>query len=170
MLPIETERLRLRFLESRDAVTFARYRSDDSVARYQSWEAMSVEDAHAFIGAHSRHFAAGVGEWSQLAIADKLTDEIIGDIGVCLTTERTAEIGFTLAPNMQGMGLATEACRAAIDLLFHLTEVMTLEAVIDSRNVSAVALVKRLGMSLDRTETAEFKGALCIEHHFVLHR
>ena len=170
MLPIETERLRLRLLEERDAVRFARYRSDAAVARYQSWETMSVAEAHAFIGTHGRSFLDDVGKWSQLAIADKVTDDIIGDIGLRRHTEKTVEIGFTLAPEAQGKGLATEACRAATDLVFQLTEATTMEAVIDTRNVAAVAVARRLGMSLDRTEAAEFKGEVCAEHHFVLRR
>ena len=131
---------------------------------------MSVEEAHEFIGAQQWNVLGKPGEWYQLAIADNLTDEIIGDIGIYLESEEAAEIGFTLAPEAQGKGLATEACRAAIGLVFRVTRVGTLKAVVDSRNIMAVALVKRLGMSLDRTEAAEFKDAVCQEHHFVLHR
>ena len=36
------------------------------------------------------------GEWFQIAVADRSTDALIGDIGICLRNDstRTAEIGF----------------------------------------------------------------------------
>jgi RimJ/RimL family protein N-acetyltransferase len=72
------------------------------------------------------------------------------------------EIGFTLAPEMQGRGLAAEACRAAIEFVFASTGVAAVKAVVDGRNAPAIALVKRLGMSFDHTEEADM--------HFVLPR
>ena len=80
----------------------------------------------------------------------------------------TVEIGFTLAPAAQGRGLAAEACRAVIEYAAGVAGVTTVVAVIDSRNRPAISLAARLGMSLARTEIAEFKGALCFEHHFEL--
>jgi RimJ/RimL family protein N-acetyltransferase len=168
-LPIETEHLRLRRLEQRDAPQLARYRSDPAVARYQSWDSMTLEEAENFIAALPE-LLGDADQWSQLAIADKATDELVGDIGVCRKSSGFVEIGFTLAPAAQRRGLAFEACRAAVELIFSEPDIAAVEAVIDSRNTSAIRLVKRLGMSLDRTEDAEFKGATCSEHHFVLRR
>ena len=128
---------------------------------------MTIEDAQALIAARPQ-FLADVDEWCQLAIADKATDQLIGDIGLCRRPPgNIVEIGFTLAPAMQGRGLAEEACRAAIEFVFASTDATAVKAIVDSRNTSAIALVKRLGMTLDHTEEAEFKGALCSELHFV---
>jgi RimJ/RimL family protein N-acetyltransferase len=80
------------------------------------------------------------------------------------------EIGFTLAPAAQRRGLAAEACRAAIQFVFSVGAATWIVAVIDARNASAIALVRQLGMSLDHSETAAFKGEICSEHHFVLRR
>lgn len=171
MLPIETERLRLRRFEPRDAAQLASYRSEESVALYQSWSEMTREEADALIAEQPRHPLAEHEQWFQIAIADKHTDALIGDIGLCAHAPGTnVEIGFTLAPETQGHGFANEACRAAIDLAFSREGVEVVEAIVDTRNLSAIALVKRLGMSLDRTESAEFKGAICSEHHFLLKR
>lgn len=170
MLPIETERLRLRLFEPRDAARLASYRSDESVARYQSWSAMTREEADAFI-AEQPSLPAELGQWIQIAIADKRTDDLIGDTGLCTHAPGTnAEIGFTLAPSAQGRGFATEACRAAIALAFSRERVEVVEAIIDARNLTAIALVERLGMFLDHTKSSEFKGEICTEHTFVLRR
>lgn len=171
MLPVETEHIRLRRLESGDAADLAQYRADPGVARYQSWNSMTLDEARDFISAQSTALFSTVGEWYQLAIADKLTDALIGDIGVCIRSPRErAEIGFTVAPSAQSRGLATEACSAAVEFIFRASGVTTIEAIVDSRNTPAIALVKRLGMWFCHAETAEFKGESCSEYHFLLRR
>jgi aminoglycoside 6'-N-acetyltransferase len=171
MLPIETERLRLRRLLVRDAASLADYRSDPDVARYQSWSGMTLQEAYDFID-EQQHLALGQHDrWAQLAVAEKATDRLVGDIGLCIKSPgNTAEIGFTIAPAFQHRGYGAEACRAAIDLIVRLSAVRTIEAVIDARNASAIALIEKLGLVLDRTEAAEFKGEICSEHHFVCRR
>lgn len=172
LLPIETPRLRLRRLEIRDATRLATYRSDASVARYQSWDAMTLPEAEELINTQPAAILGQPDQWSQLAIADKTTDDLIGDIGICKkrSPEETVEIGFTLAPTAQRCGLAAEACRAAIQFTFSVSTATSIVAVIDARNTPAIALVQRLGMSLDHSEPAMFKGEVCSEHHFVLRR
>ena len=172
MLPVSTDRVRLRRLEPRDAARLAGYRSDAAVARYQSWTDMTLDEARQFVAAQAAvPFGKPDGEWCQLSVADRSTDALLGDIGVCVRPPGdVAEIGFTLAPEAQGRGLATEACRAAIALIFETGSVETLEAIIDARNASAIAVVQRIGMSFSHAETVEFKGELCSEHHFVLAR
>ncbi len=156
MLRITTKRLRLRPLVESDAARLAAYRSHEDVARYQSWSTFSLDDALALIH-HD-------GAWSQIAIALRDTDEIIGDIGVCAAPDGSAEIGFTLAPEHQGRGYASEAVRAVVE------QFPRAVAIIDARNAPAIALVTRLGFRLQKTERAEFKGGVCDEHHFVLLR
>ena len=169
MIPLDTERLRLRRLEPRDAARLAEYRSDAAVALYQSWETMTIDEAAAFINGLPERLLAMDGEWSQIAIADKATGELLGDIGLCRHAPgNVVEIGFTMAPAAQGRGLAAEACRAVIGWVLSLPDVRGLVAVVDRRNAAAIALVQRLGMTLDRSETAEFKGAPCREDHYVL--
>lgn len=169
MIPIETERLRLRAFESRDAVRLARYRSEPTVAVYQSWSEMTLSEAEQLIA--TPYDPTRLDRWSQIAVADRETDELIGDIGICVRSPGdVAELGVTFAPDGQGKGLAAEACRAAIELLFSLSSVTRIEAIVDARNYAAIALMRRLGMRLDRTEEAVFKGEVCSEHHFVLPR
>lgn len=170
MLLLETERLRLRPLEPDDATRFAEYRSDAAVARYQSWETMTLEEAEEFIRGLPQRPLAAADEWCQIAIADKRTGELLGDIGLCRHPDNLVELGVTLAPSAQGRGLAVEACGAVVGWVLSLPDVEGLKAVVDTRNATALALMTRLGMSFDHEETAEFKGAPCTEAHFVLRR
>lgn len=168
---IETARLRLRRLKPDDAARLAEYRSNPTIAQYQSWESMTIDEASEFINATPEHFLADLDTWCQFAIADKTTDDLLGDIGLCRKSPGdVVEIGFTLAPDAQGRGIAAEACRAAIDKVFSLNGVAMLIAIVDSRNTSALSLVRRLGMAFNHSESAEFKGGTCTEEHFVLRR
>ncbi len=162
MLPIETDRLRLRRLLARDIPALVAYRSDERVAWLQSWESMSPEEAEELVSAEGE--VGDDGRWVQIAIAFKDTDALLGDIGTFVNGD-TAEIGFSMAPDAQGHGYATEACRAVMDLLFALG-IHRIIAIVDARNDSAIALLERLGMTLDHTEEAEFKGGTCLEHHY----
>jgi RimJ/RimL family protein N-acetyltransferase len=171
MLPIETERLRLRRFELRDAAAFAQYRADPSVALYQSWTDMTLQEAQDFIAAQADIPTGQHDQWFQLAIVEAATDDVIGDIGICIASPgTTAEIGFSVASASQRRGYASEACRAAIDFIFRTSAVERIEAVIDARNLSALTLAKRLGMVWAGTQSALFKGEICSEHHYVVER
>ncbi len=154
-------RIRLRRLRLSDAPALAAYRSHPEVARYQSWSHFSLADAEELVG----HEFGVEGEWSQLAVV-RDDDLLIGDVGIHFDGVR-AEIGFTFAPESQRHGYATEAVRAVLDLL-RKRGIREVIGIVDARNVSAIALLQRVGFALQRTETAEFKGAPCEEHVFAL--
>ena len=171
VLPVFTERLILRRLHEKDIRAFAAYRSDPEVARYQNWTQITEDEARGLIKAKQRTPFGVPGVWLQIAIALRETDALAGDIGVCASPDgHSAEIGFTLSAGHQGKGFATEAVRRVIKLLFDETGIELVEAVTDTRNTSSIALLERLGMKLEKTEEARFKGKTCHEHRFVITR
>ena len=110
------------------------------------------------------------GEWFQMAIAQKSTNDLVGDIGVCRRDDgtRTAEIGFTMAPFAQGRGLGTEAVKEAATMLFAAGHVELIECITDTRNLPSIRLLERLGMRLKRTQDTVFKGEKCTEQVYSL--
>ncbi|MGA9769518.1 MAG: GNAT family N-acetyltransferase [Blastocatellia bacterium] len=171
LLPVFTERLILRRLHEKDIHALIAYRSDREVARYQNWTEITETEARALVKAKRRTPFALPGVWVQIAIALRETDALVGDIGVWVNTDgQSAEIGFTLSAGYQGKGFATEAVRKVIELLFDETAVKLVEAITDTRNRASIALLERLGMKLEKTEEAWFKGELCHEHRFVITR
>ena len=112
------------------------------------------------------------GEWFQIAVADRSTDRLVGDIGICLRDDptRTAEIGFSLAPAVQRRGLGTEAVNAAVALLFDLDTVERIEGITDARNMPSIRLLERVGMRPDGIRQALFKGEMCTEHVYSIAR
>jgi RimJ/RimL family protein N-acetyltransferase len=164
-------RVAIRRLCDADLPAFQAYRHDARLGRYQGWQPQSDQEALAFIAEMSRAPLFPLGQWVQLGIADRDSDGLIGDVGVCVAGHGgEAEIGFTLGPAAQGRGLATEAVRAAIGLVFERTAVAQVVAVTDSRNLSCVRLLERLGMRKVDTAAAVFRGEACVEHAYALAR
>ena len=140
---LHTARLVIRRLGLADAETFAAYRSDPEVARYQGWDApYPVEQAIAFISGLAD--PGTPGEWSQLAVT--AAGRLVGDVALYTDTDpRLGKIGFTLARDAQGLGYATEAVRAVLDYAFG-RGAHRISADCDTRNAASVGLLERVGM------------------------
>jgi RimJ/RimL family protein N-acetyltransferase len=147
-LPIPTERLVLRRFRPADAETLAAYRSAPEVARYQSWEApYPVEKARYAVESMVAADPEQPG-WFQWAIELTAERAHIGDVGVNLHDNlMQAEIGYTLAPERQGHGYATEAVRAVLDHLFRVRGLHRVSAECDARNIASARLLERLGFT-----------------------
>lgn len=170
-LPRAGKRILLRRLLSTDLTAFQDYRHDADVGRYQGWSPQPDHESARFIAAMNAAALLCPGIWLQLGIAAKETNQLIGDIGLCLSADGTsAEIGFTLGAMAQGRGLASEAVRGAVDLLIESTAVERIVAITDSRNLSCIKLLERIGMHRIETREAVFRGQPCIEYAYALRR
>jgi ribosomal-protein-alanine N-acetyltransferase len=170
-LPREGDRIILRRLTLSDLGAFQAYRRDPVIGLYQGWEPQSDVDASRFITDMADAPLFSPGRWVQLGIADRRTDALIGDVGICVAdTTETAEIGFTLSAAAQGVGYATEAVREVIGLIFENVSVMKVVAVTDTRNTPAVRLLERVGMQRVDSVAAVFRGAACMEHVYWITR
>ncbi|MGH2595012.1 MAG: GNAT family N-acetyltransferase [Actinomycetota bacterium] len=169
---LRTERLVIRRFGADDASAFARYRADPEVARFQSWDAYTLGDAERFTQEMASLHPGHPGEWFQFAVADPVSDELLGDVAlyVAVNDVARAELGFTFAPAHQGKGYATEAVRGVIAYAFDRLDVGTVFAITDARNDTSIALLERIGMQLVSTEGAFFKGERCKEHTYELPR
>jgi RimJ/RimL family protein N-acetyltransferase len=140
-----TPRLRLDALTPGDAAALFAYRGDAEVARYQSWQPASLDEAAEWIEALALEPAPG--HWWQRAIRQRDSGELIGDLGLGLPADEKAgvELGITIAPAWQGRGYAGEALRAALDWAFA-RGANRATASVDPRNTASVALLCSLGM------------------------
>jgi RimJ/RimL family protein N-acetyltransferase len=146
---LTTARLVLRRFRREDLDTFIAYRSDPEVARYQSWEAP-------YRSSHARQFLRELqathpdtpGEWFQFAVAQRRTDRLIGDCAALVRADdpRQAEVGFTLAPEHQGHGHATEAVWRLLHYLLIERGKHRVSATCDDRNTRSAAVLERVGM------------------------
>jgi RimJ/RimL family protein N-acetyltransferase len=170
-LPRVGSRVILRRLRPADLPAFQAYRNDEVAGRYQGWSAQTDPQALAFIEEMSRVVLFPKGTWVQLAVADRATDGLIGDIGVCVATDgMSAELGFTISPNFHGQGLGTEAVREAISLVFDHSSVNQVVCITDARNIPAVRLLERTGMRRVATADNVFRGERCVEHTYAANK
>jgi RimJ/RimL family protein N-acetyltransferase len=171
-LPRSTDRLVLRRFAAGDLAAFQSYRCDPEVGRYQGWSALDDAGAAAFIAGMAKSAIGVPGEWFQVAVADKSSGVLIGDIGVGFDGERggIVEIGFSMAPAVQRRGLGTEAVQAALAMLFDAGNVDAVEGITDARNAPSIRLLERVGMRPVRTQQTMFRGEMCTEHVYAISR
>jgi RimJ/RimL family protein N-acetyltransferase len=171
LLPLVCNRVILRRLSPDDLAPFQAYRHDEAVGRYQGWLPVSDQDALAFLEKMQSTPLFTRDEWVQLGIAERETNGLIGDIGVGMSADGTrAEIGFSLAANAQGRGLATEALCAALKLIFAYTSAASIAGITDARNDASIRLLERLGMQRVETKDALFRDEPCVEYVYEMSR
>ena len=144
-----TQRLVLRRFRPQDLDAFVAYRSNPETARYQNWEApYRPSQARQFLQELEAIHPDTPREWFQFAVALRHTDRLIGDCGAHVEAEdsRQAEIGFTLAPQHQGYGYATEAVRRLLHYLLVERGKHRVRATCDDRNTRSAAVLERVGM------------------------
>ena len=145
---IATERLVLRRFRESDAESLAAYRSDPSVARYQTWDApYSLDEARAAVASFAAADPLSPG-WFQWAIERTADRAHLGDLGVNRHENRMrADLGFTLAPVFQGQGYATEAVRGMLGHLFRVEGLHKVSAECDARNTASARVLERAGFT-----------------------
>ena len=149
--PLRTQRLLIRVMTPSDAAAFAAYRSDPEVARFQAWDLPYTEDdARALIAGQADRDDLVAGSWTQLAV--ERHGELVGD--VCAGLDESggiAEIGFTLAPQHQGHGYATEAALALVTDLVERLGVVRVRADLDPANVASMRVLEAIGLEFEAT-------------------
>jgi RimJ/RimL family protein N-acetyltransferase len=165
---LEGPRCRLREFAERDLAEFARYRALPDVARYQSWEQYTLEDAKRLYAAQLGMTFGTPESWYQVAIADKASDALIGDCALhFLESGAELEIGFTLAPERQRKGLAQEAVSLLLDHAFGAMGKHRVLAITDAENIPAHKLLETLGFRRGAVRDVTFKGKAGKEIDFV---
>jgi aminoglycoside 6'-N-acetyltransferase len=168
--PLDTSRLLIRRFVADDLAGLVRYRADPDVARYQDWDLdWSLLDAEKYLETSDEPGFGTQGEWTQLAVVDRLSGRLCGDIGVHFIEAQpsTVRVGVTMSPGRQGLGLATEAIRSVVSWLFSEFHLHRVFAHVDARNPPARAVLAGLGFREEAVlrEADWFKGewtTLCI--------
>ena len=171
---IESPRLVLRRFADRDLAEFLAYLNDPDVARYQSWESYTEQQAREVIEQQKGREPGRPGEWFTFAAELKETGALVGHVALSVKADdpRQAEMGFTFAREFQGRGLAREAAERVLDYVFGTLGLHRVVAVTDCENVRSIALLERLGMRREAhfVENIWFKGAWGSEYLYAVLR
>jgi RimJ/RimL family protein N-acetyltransferase len=169
---IESERLILRRFKYSDVTPFMAYRNDPEVARYQSWDSCDEQEAMTFIREMESARPGVPGEWFQFAIESREMEALVGDCALRVDEDEPyrAEIGFTLAREYQGRGLASEAVSVLLDYAFDTLGLHRVVAIADCRNAPSVALLERLDLRREGhfLENIWFKGRWADEYLYAV--
>jgi len=143
---LETERLRIRFLQPDDAAAqFALYSDPVAMRFWSSAPWVEQQQAHDQINKSLQDYADGSS--ARLAIALRSTGEVIGNVSLHAFDDvsRRCSLGYMLLRTEQGKGYMTEALRAAIGHAFGSLNINRIEADIDPRNLPSIRLLERIG-------------------------
>ena len=143
---LSSARLRLREVRDDDATALFAIHSHPQVMRYWSYPAWTeLEQAELKITDIQRQRREeDILVW---AIADADTDLLIGSSAIFYMdlTQARAEIGYSLHPDWQGRGLASEALQLVLSYVFNELGLRRIEADIDPRNLPSCRLVEKFG-------------------------
>jgi len=149
----ETNRLEIRTFESSDVKALMPILADPDVMEYSSKGPLSKAQTAAFVDGCIRSYDEfGYGQW---AVIEKPSGRLIGYCGLSRTTIDgcdEVEIGYRLAKDRWGMGLATEAARAALDYGFAVCNLESVVAIVAPDHTASVHILEKLGFS-SLTET-----------------
>ena len=147
---IRTDRLVLRRSVPEDAETISTYRSDPNVHRQQGWDHTDVDSVRADIVEMGRRSPGEPGGWVQFTVLDREDGRIIGDVGLSLAEPETEviKVGYTIAPEFQGAGLATEAIAALVGYAFDTLGAEAVRAHASALNAPSIRVAEKVGMRL----------------------
>ena len=148
--PILTERLRLRRSLPDDAETISAYRSDPAVHVHQGWERTDPDGVRAEISRMIDRLPGQPGGWVQLSVEELDTGRLVGDVGLSLADREPGviKVGYTIAPEFQGKGYATEAIRALVTYAFDTLDAEVVRAYASAENVASIKVAEKVGMTL----------------------
>ncbi|MGB7922098.1 MAG: GNAT family protein [Pyrinomonadaceae bacterium] len=171
---LESERLLLRRFKDADLEPFLAYVNDPVVALYQSWDSYTTEQAREVIEKQKTLEPGLPGEWFTFALELKETGALAGHVALSVKDEehRQGEIGFTLAREYHGRGLALEAAASVLDYAFLQLKLHRIIAITDCENSRSAALLGRLGMRREGhfIQNIWFKGKWGDEYLFAVLR
>ncbi|MFM7251693.1 MAG: GNAT family N-acetyltransferase [Ilumatobacteraceae bacterium] len=152
ILPLTTERLRLRVVRPSDTAALLELRNQPEVAEYQDWPLPYTEaDAERLMASCGQLDDVTLDTWVQVAI--DVTGEpdgaCAGDLAVYLGHDgASAMLGYSLRREWWGRGIAREAVGAVVDALFA-GGVHRIAATLDPANRPSLRVLEHLGFTVD---------------------
>ena len=143
MIFIETDRLVLRNVESKDVDIMYGYRNNEICARYQRGQTKDYAGIVALVE-RRKDDVISVNAPFMVAVALKDTDEMVGEI-VVMPEDGTISLGYTFSYMHHRKGYAFEALTALINMLHQRYPRWDFISFTEPENEPSMALLKKLG-------------------------
>lgn len=143
MILLETNRLILRNVKSKDADVMYDYRNNEICARYQREQTRDYAGIVALVERH-KNDAISVDAPFFVAVSLKNTDEMVGEI-IVMPKEGTISLGYTFSYKHHRKGYAFEALTDLINMLHEQYPEWDFISFTEPENEPSRALLKKLG-------------------------
>ena len=149
---LETERLRLRPFEERDAEPLFALHSNAHILRY--WDSSPWRErsrAEAFLT--SCREMADLGTGARVAVEQRDDSAFVGWCGLHRWSpqHRSGSLGYCFDDAVWGRGYATESSRALLQWAFDTLALNRVQAEVDTRNRASARVLEKLGFQLEGT-------------------
>jgi RimJ/RimL family protein N-acetyltransferase len=157
---LRTQRLLLRRSEPRDAEAISTYRSDPQVHQHQGWTRTDPDHVREEIEEMLRRTPGEPG-WVQFTLETLAEPRLVGDVGLCPRADEpgVVMVGYTIAPEEQRNGYASEAMEALVRYALDVLEADTVRAYADAENIASVRVADKVGLVVvERFEATDEDG------------
>lgn len=144
---LRTERLLLRRSQPRDAEAISAYRSDPDVHQHQGWARTDPDHVRQEIEEMLQRTPGEPG-WVQFTLETLEDRGLVGDIGLSPRADEpgVVMVGYTIAPDHQRKGYATEAMDALVRYALDQLGADVVRAYADADNVASVLVAEKVGL------------------------
>ena len=168
--PISAGRIELRPLGDEEFALHAALFQNPALVRYLYDDVLDGEELRTHFEKRRWRGVPPEGEWANLGVF--VGETCVGEVGFGLTSaiHGTCELGYVFAPEVAGLGYATEATRAVLDLCVAIWQPHRFVLRMDARNASSAGVARRLGFTLEAhfRENEFVKGEWTDEWYFAL--
>jgi RimJ/RimL family protein N-acetyltransferase len=156
---LETSRLILRELDSKDAKNFYDLNSNPNVIKYTGNSAFkNIEEAKEFLENYTDYKFNGYGRW---AVILKTTDKFIGWCGLKFDElENETDIGFRFFEEEWNKGYATESAIACIHYGFEKLKLKRIIGRAMKENVGSIKVLEKIGLEYEKNAVLAGKDAV----------
>ena len=149
-VPIETERLRLRFHTDDDFDALLALQSREDVTRLLPWGPRDADEVRESLRKKIAATAIHRDE-DAFTLAVELDGAYAGDVTLWANSHRhrQGEVGYLLHPGHRGRGYAAEASRPLLEIGFTRFGMRRIIGRLDARNAASARVLEKLGMRLE---------------------
>ena len=171
--PVRLERVLLRPFVPSDFDAVLDMQTRPEVVRYLMWDVMDRDAVTTFLDRRLRQTSID-GDDTAIVLAATIppSDRMIGEFMLRLSSarHRQGEIGWSLHPDAQGHGYATEAAHELLRIAFEDLGLHRVVADADPRNTGSLRIMERLGMRHEALYREAFflKGEWVDETHYAI--
>ncbi|ERI94964.1 hypothetical protein HMPREF1982_00646 [Clostridiales bacterium oral taxon 876 str. F0540] len=140
---LKTDRCVLRGFEEKDLDSFMTYRNNEEWMKYQDFKNLKKDEYR-----KSLLVPLNIERGMQVAVADKATDELLGDLYLA-KKDKTISIGYSINPIYARKGYISEVLKALLPKLKECYPGCEIVAMTEKENIASKNLLIKLGFVYD---------------------